>query len=181
MWLKSERPSDPITASVLSRALDKEKTSFSIFLLSSKLTIFPFLFSKHDTNDIADTSSIQDACHIRTSWWPYLLYSLFDSVVEHWKVESEGLRLLSHTHDKMKKHLSLFPDWAQNLPTFLSYLLFFCSCLFGIISFRVIFNQNTTDARKLLSVGKIVLMQCFFGMTPQMECCSTILDSFPSL
>ena len=59
MWLKSERPSDPITASVLSRVLDKEKTSFSIFLLSSKLTIFLFLFSKHDTNDIADTSSIQ--------------------------------------------------------------------------------------------------------------------------
>ena len=67
MWLKSERPSDPITASFLSRALDKEKTSFSIFLLSSKLTIFPFLLSKHDTNDIADPSSIQDACHIRTS------------------------------------------------------------------------------------------------------------------
>ena len=103
MWLKSERPSDPITASFLSRALDKEKTSFSIFLLSSKLTIFLFLFSKHDTNDIADPSSMQDACHIRTSWWPYLLYSLFDLVVEHWKVESEGLRVLSHTHDKMKK------------------------------------------------------------------------------
>ena len=67
MWLKSERPSDPITASVLSRALDKEKPSFSIFLLSSKLTIFLFLFSKHDTKDIADTSSMQDACHIRTS------------------------------------------------------------------------------------------------------------------
>ena len=67
MWLKSERPSDPITASVLSRALEKEKTSFSISLLSSKLTIFLFLFSKHDTNDIADTSSIQDACLIRTS------------------------------------------------------------------------------------------------------------------
>ena len=67
MWLKSERPSDSITASFLSRALDKEKTSFSISLLSSKLTIFLFLFSKHDTNDIADTSSIQDACHIRTS------------------------------------------------------------------------------------------------------------------
>ena len=67
MWFKSERPSDPITASVLSRALDKEKTSFSISLLSSKLTISLFLFSKHDTNDIADPSSIQDACHIRTS------------------------------------------------------------------------------------------------------------------
>ena len=67
MWLKSERPSDSITASVLSRALDKEKTSFSISLLSSKLTIFLFLFSKHDTNDLADTSSMQDACYIRTS------------------------------------------------------------------------------------------------------------------
>ena len=138
--------------------MDREKTSFSISLLSSKLTIFFFLFSKHDTNDIADTSSIQDACHIRTSWWPYLLYSLFDLVVEHWKVESEVLRIFFHTHDKMKKHLSPFPDWAQNLPSFLSYLLFCCSCLFGIISFRVIFNQNTTDARKLLSVGTIVLM-----------------------
>ena len=138
----------------MSRALDKEKTSFSISLLSLKLTIFLFLFSKHDTNDIADPSSMQDACHVRTSWWPYLPYSLFDSVVEHWKVESEGLRVLSHTHDKMKKPLSLFPDWAQNL----SYLLFCCSCLFGIIYFRVIFNQNTTDARKLLSVGTIVLM-----------------------
>ena len=138
--------------------MDREKTSFSISLLSSKLTIFFFLFSKHDTNDIADTSSIQDACHIRTSWWPYLLYSLFDLVVEHWKVESEVLRIFFHTHDKMKKHPSPFPDWAQNLPSFLSYLLFCCSCLFGIISFRVIFNQNTTDARKLLSVGTIVLM-----------------------
>ena len=157
MWLKSERLSDPITASFLSRALDKEKPSFSISLQSSKLTIFLFLFSKHDTNDIANTSSMQDDGHIRTSWWPYLPYSLFDSVVEHWKVESEGLRVLSHTHDKMND-LSPFPDWAQNLPTFLSYLLFCCSCLFGIISFRVIFNQNTTDARKLLSVGTIVLM-----------------------
>ena len=61
---------------------------------------------------------------------------------------------------RWKKHLSPFPDWAQNLPTFLSYLLFCCSCLFGIISFRVIFNQNTTDARKLLSVGTIVFNWC---------------------
>ena len=143
---------------LVSHSWQDEKTSFSISWLSSKFTIFLFLFSKHDTNDLADPSSMQDACHIRTSWWPYLPYSLFDSVVEHWKVESEGLRVLSHTHDKMKKPLSLFPDWAQNLPSFLSYLLFCCSCLFGIISFRVIFNQNTTDARTLLSVGTIVLM-----------------------
>ena len=66
MWLKSERPSDPITASFLSRALDKEKTSFSISLLSSKLTIFLFLFPKNDTNDITDPSSMQDDGHIRT-------------------------------------------------------------------------------------------------------------------
>ena len=32
-------------------------------LTSSKLTIF-LIFTKHDANDIADPSSMQDACHI---------------------------------------------------------------------------------------------------------------------
>ena len=42
----------------------RRKTSFSISLLSSKLTIFFYSIYKHDAIDIADPSSMQDTCHI---------------------------------------------------------------------------------------------------------------------
>ena len=42
----------------VSMAHCKEKTPFSVSLSSSKLTIFLILFTKHDTNDIADPSSM---------------------------------------------------------------------------------------------------------------------------
>ena len=42
-----------------------QRTSFSISMPSSKLIIFLILFiSKHDAIDMADPSSMQDACHI---------------------------------------------------------------------------------------------------------------------
>ena len=43
------------------------KTSSSISLLSSKLTILFYSIYKHDTIDIADPSSMQDACHVNFS------------------------------------------------------------------------------------------------------------------
>ena len=49
----------------LSHACDKtKKTSFFICLLSSKLTISLIFFYKHYAIDIADPSSIQDACQM---------------------------------------------------------------------------------------------------------------------
>ena len=44
-----------------------KKQVIFFFLPNSKLTIFPFLFTKHDAIDIADSSSMQDAYHIWTS------------------------------------------------------------------------------------------------------------------
>ena len=42
-----------------------QRTSFSISMPSSKLIIFLILFiSKHDAINMADPSSMQDACHI---------------------------------------------------------------------------------------------------------------------
>ena len=51
----------------MSLAYEKAKTSFSISLASLKYTVFPILFTKHDNINIADPSSMQDACHIWTS------------------------------------------------------------------------------------------------------------------
>ena len=50
----------------LSHVHDKmKKMSFSISLLSSKLTIFLNLFTKHDnTINVADSTSMQYACHM---------------------------------------------------------------------------------------------------------------------
>ena len=44
--------------------LSSVKKQLIFFLPNSKLTIFPFLFIKHDAIDIADSSSMQDAYHI---------------------------------------------------------------------------------------------------------------------
>ena len=70
---------------------------------------------KHYANNIADPSSMQDACHMNfvIDLTVESLWSLCGSVVERWSAESEGLRFdsswrlrifsLSHAHDKMKK------------------------------------------------------------------------------
>ena len=42
----------------------RQKTSFSISLISVELTIFLILFKKHNDIDIADPSSMKDACQI---------------------------------------------------------------------------------------------------------------------
>ena len=42
----------------------RRKTSFSISLLSSKLTISTYSIYKHDAIDIVDPNSMQDACHM---------------------------------------------------------------------------------------------------------------------
>ena len=70
------------------------------------------MFYKHYAIDIADPSSMQDACHM--NFVIDLAHrSLCGSVVEHRSVESEGLRFdslwglrifsLSHARDKTKK------------------------------------------------------------------------------
>ena len=42
----------------------RRKTSFSISLPSSKLTISTYSIYKHDAIDIVDPNSMQDACHM---------------------------------------------------------------------------------------------------------------------
>ena len=44
--------------------MTRRKTSFSISLPSSKLTISTYSIYKHDAIDIVDPNSMQDACHM---------------------------------------------------------------------------------------------------------------------
>ena len=53
--------------------LYRKKTSLSISLPSSKLTISLILFTKHDISNIADPSSTQYIYHIWTSSWTLLI------------------------------------------------------------------------------------------------------------
>ena len=86
---------------------DVEKDVFPLVTSGGTKNIFPYFYaefkidhlsysiysiSKHDAIDMADPSSVQDACHIWTSWWPCSPQSLFDLVVEHRSTECEGLR-----------------------------------------------------------------------------------------
>ena len=101
-----------------STLVKRRKASISISLPSSKLTISLFLFYKYDAIDIADPSSMRDACHVN-----FLIdlarRSLCVSVVEYRSAKSEDLRFnsswglrifsLSHARDKMKKILTLSP------------------------------------------------------------------------
>ena len=59
-------------------------------------------FYKHDAIDIADLSSMQDACYVWTSYWASQSWSLL--VVEHQSAEPEDLIFfsLSHACDKTK-------------------------------------------------------------------------------
>ena len=86
-------------------------SSISIFLPSSKLTICHILFYKYDATDIADLSSLLDACHI--DFVIDLAHrSCCCSVVEHRSTKSEDLMFdsslelrlfsLSHARDKTK-------------------------------------------------------------------------------
>ena len=71
-------------------AREKTKTSISIFLPSSKLTICHILFYKYDATNIADLSSLLDACHI--DFVIDLTHrSCCCSVVEHRSTKSEDL------------------------------------------------------------------------------------------
>ena len=70
------------------------------------------LFTKHDAIDVADPSSLQDACHMNFAI-DLAHCILCSSVVEHRSAESVGLRFdslwkvrnvsLSHARDKTKK------------------------------------------------------------------------------
>ena len=92
-------------------------SSFFIPLPCSKLTISLISIYKNYVIDIADPSSMQDACGMNFVINLTHRGSLCGSVVEHGSAESEGLRFdsswglrifsLSHARDKTKKHLSL--------------------------------------------------------------------------
>ena len=95
----------------LFHAREKTKTSISISLSSSKLTICHILFYKYDATDTADLSSLLDACHI--DFVIDLAHrSCCCSVVEHRSTKSEDLMFdsslelrlfsLSHARDKTK-------------------------------------------------------------------------------
>ena len=64
-----------------------KKTSFSISLPSSKLTISLISIYKHYAINIADPSSMQDACHMNF----IKDHALCGSVVEHQSTESEDI------------------------------------------------------------------------------------------
>ena len=103
----------------MSHARDKTKKHRSLFLYrAQKLTISPISIYKHYAFDIADPSSLQDACHMN-----FVIDLAHRGVsvaqwLEHRNAESEGLRFdtswglrifsLSHARDKTKKHLSLY-------------------------------------------------------------------------
>ena len=86
---------------------------FSFESLLASHDVFPWscMFYKHYAIDIADPSSMQDACH-RNFVIDLAHRSLCGSMVEHRSVESEGLRFdslwglrifsLSHARDKTK-------------------------------------------------------------------------------
>ena len=75
----------------LSHARDKTKNIFLISFPSPKLTISTISTYKHYAINIADPRSVQDACHM--NFVKDLAHcSLCGSVVEHWRVESKGLR-----------------------------------------------------------------------------------------
>ena len=103
-----------------------KKTSFSISLMSSKLTISLISIYKLYTINIADPSSMQDTCHMNfvidlthhgvsvAQWLEY-------QSAEIWRSEVRFLMgnqnfSLSHTHDKEKKtHLSLMLKFSWGL------------------------------------------------------------------
>ena len=111
----------------------RRKTSFSISLPSSKLTIsLAYSIYKHDAIYIAGPNSIRHK--LRSPW------SLCGSVVEDWSAESEdlifdsswGLRIcyLSHARDKTKKIFLLF---FTKLKTYhLSYAVYLPPTCFSI-------------------------------------------------
>ena len=92
--------------------LEKRQKHLSLFFLpSSKLTICHILFYKYDATNIADLSSLLDACHI--DFVIDLTHrSCCCSVVEHRSTKSEDLMFdsslelrifsLSHARDKTK-------------------------------------------------------------------------------
>ena len=111
----------------------RRKTSFFISLPSSKLTISPISIYKHNAIDIADPSSMLDACHtnfvidlahcgvsvaqcrasegrigrseVQFPMWTQNFFLFFFSVVPHLCQD--------------EKHLSFFPYQAQNLSSLL--------------------------------------------------------------
>ena len=100
----------------LFHAREKTKTSISISLSSSKLTICHILFYKYDATDIADLSSLLNACHI--DFVIDLTHrSCCCSVVEHRSTKSEDLMFDSSLELRIfffvprswqdEKHLSL--------------------------------------------------------------------------
>ena len=103
------------------------KTSFSISLPSSNLTISLYSIYKHDPMDIADPNSMQDGYHeLRNR--PRSLENLWLSGrASECRILSSEVRFLMGTQNfffvprswQDKKHLSLFLYRAQNLPSLL--------------------------------------------------------------
>ena len=114
-----------------SHARDKMKKHLSLFLYRAQnLTIFLFLLTKHDVNDIADPSSLQDAYHAPTSEWalpttdsPWLSWS--DS-------HGDSEFFLSHARDKTKKKISFFISLVGSKSNHLSYSICYPVDIFQI-------------------------------------------------
>ena len=111
----------------------RQKTSFFISLPSSKLTIFPISIYKHNAIDIADPSSMLDACH--TNFVIDLAHrgvSVARCRASEHRIRRSEVRFLMGTQNffffffsfvphlcRDEKHLPLFPYQAQNLSSLL--------------------------------------------------------------
>ena len=82
-----------------------KKSSFPFSLPSSKLTISPISIYKPYAIDIADTCSMQDACHMNfvIDFPPSLPWSLCGSVVERIGARNPKESVLSRTREDKKK------------------------------------------------------------------------------
>ena len=106
----------------------RRKTSFSISLPSSKLTISSISIYKHYAIDIADPSTMQDACH---TWTSLSVESLWLSGgASERGIRTSAVRFLMRTQNLFfvprswqdEINLSPFLYRAQNLLSFLFYL-----------------------------------------------------------
>ena len=114
----------------------------SLFLYRAQnLTIFLFLLTKHDVNDIADPSSLQDAYHAWTSEWalpttdsPWLSCRASEGGVRRFEVRfSWGLRIFScPTLVTRRKKISFFISLAGSKSNHLSYSICYPVGIFQI-------------------------------------------------
>ena len=111
-----------LVASSLSHARDKTKNIFRYFFTKLKTFYLSYSIYKHDAIDIADPSSMQDACYMTSLTVESLWLSGRASEVWGSIPCGDSEFFLCPKLVTRRKHLSLFLYRAQNLPSLLFYL-----------------------------------------------------------